>query len=495
MPIRLATPVLGATSPSHFIDEYDVPTSNSAPLAVTVDKNGIVWFTESNASKLGRFDPSTQTFTEYKVPGVGDMWGITTDPQGNIWLTQYSLKGSVNPGGAIEPGGIGRLIRFNPQNANFTTVSVPTPGAFPFRVAADKDGRIWFTELLGNQIGYYDPSSGELQQYPVPGAFAGPADLTFDNNGALWFTEAYNESVAKFDMQTKTFVEYHFYAIDPTQYVGSPVGISVTPRGIVWVADHGGNWIIEFNSTNEHITRFPTHTPPPQVYPISIPNDLLVDGQGRVWFSEHGGNSIGYLDPRTQTMVEFPIPTGPISTALWIALAPDGDVWFTEWGANKIGVVHSNLPIPLTVSSSANSLILGVGGQASTSVMVQNSGVSVNNGTYAYSWPSYNPSDVNITFSPPNAALTEGQHLSSEAMITASPNVSPGRYMLALGFDAGSVRVWTFVHTLVVAHTSILQMIRSNLWLLVGAIVVVLAVLVAVEGRMRNSKKRIETRS
>ena len=73
---------LAATTLPRYIDEYSVPTPNSAPLALTVDPDGIVWFTESNASKLGRFDPRTDTFTEYAVPGVGDMWGITVDQKG-----------------------------------------------------------------------------------------------------------------------------------------------------------------------------------------------------------------------------------------------------------------------------------------------------------------------------------------------------------------------------------------------------------------------------
>ncbi len=82
-----------------YIEEFAVPTANSAPLAVTVDERGIVWFTESNASKLGRFDPSSRIFQEYAVGGVGDMWGVTVDGRGYVWLTQYSGKGSVNPGG------------------------------------------------------------------------------------------------------------------------------------------------------------------------------------------------------------------------------------------------------------------------------------------------------------------------------------------------------------------------------------------------------------
>jgi virginiamycin B lyase len=420
------------------------------------------------------------------------MWGITTDASGDIWLTQYSLKGSVSPGGAIEPGGYGRLIRFDPNDRNFTVINIPMAGAFPFRVITDKEGRVWFTELLGNKIGSYDPSSGKLQEYPVPTQFAGPADLTFDSHGRLWFTEAYNESVASFDLQTKDFVEYHFSTIDPTQYVGSPVGISVTPDGIVWVADHGGNWIVEFNSTSRRIIRYPTHEPPPQVYPISIPNDLLMDSQGRVWFAEHGGNSIGFLDPRTQRMVEFAIPTGPISTALWIAMAPDGDVWFTEWSANKIGVVHSNLSVPFAVTASEDHLNLRTGGQASLSLVLSGWQGIVGHGTYVYSWPSYNSEDVNVTFSPPNESLTDTPTALTQARITVSPNTLPGQYLLALGFDAGSVRVWTMIQTEVSAETSLALFVTNDVWFLIGATVIICVVAFILQRRIRGSKRKKE---
>jgi len=477
------------TTLPRYIDEYDVPTPNSAPLALTVDRNGIVWFTESNASKLGRFDPRTDAFTEYKVPGVGDMWGITVDQSGAVWVTQYSLKGSVSPGGAIEAGGNGRLIRFNPNDGNFTVVTIPTPGSFPFRIIPDAEGRLWFTELLGNRIGSYDPLSGKLQEYAVPTQFAGPADLTFDSHGTLWFTEAYNESVASFDLQTKQFTEYHFSSIDPTQYVGSPVGIAITPDGIVWIADHGGNWIVEFNSTSQQIIRYPTHEPPPQVYPISIPNDLLLDGHGQVWFAEHGGNSIGFLDPRTQKMVEFAIPTGPISTALWIALAPDGNVWFTEWSGNKIGVVYANQTIPFTVDASESHLDLQPGGQ--TSLVLSASGVQTpGNGTYVYSWPSYTPEDVNVTFSSPSVSLMSLANNPSQVKITVSTRTAPGQYILGLGLDAGTVRVWTMVKTEVSGQASVTFLLSNTDWLMIGAIVVVLVLGLVTGRRLQRSNRK-----
>ena len=76
-----------------YVDEFTIPTLHAAPLAITVDKYGIVWFTESNMSRLGRFDPSNQSFIEYRVPGVGDMWGVTSDHEGRIWITQYAGHG------------------------------------------------------------------------------------------------------------------------------------------------------------------------------------------------------------------------------------------------------------------------------------------------------------------------------------------------------------------------------------------------------------------
>ncbi len=485
----LNTPRLAATPLPRYIDEYSVPTPNSAPLALTVDREGVVWFTESNASKLGRFDPRTDTFSEYAVPGVGDMWGITVDLSGAVWLTQYSLKGSVSPGGAIEPGGNGRLIRFNSSDNNFTVIPIPTPGSFPFRIISDTEGRLWFTELLGNRIGSYDPLSGKLDEYVVPTQFAGPADLTFGSHGTLWFTEAYNESVATFNLQTKVFNEYHFSSIDPTQYVGSPVGIAVTPDGIVWVADHGGNWIVKFNSTSQQITRYPTHEPPPQVYPISIPNDLLIDGVGRVWFAEHGGNSVGYLDPTAQTMFEFAIPTGPISTALWIALAPDGNVWFTEWSGNKIGVVYGNKTVPFTASPSENHLQLQAGGQTSLTLSASNV-QSAGYGTYVYSWPSYTPQDINVTFSPPGASLVDVANNPAQVEITVSPRTPLGQYVLGLGLDAGTVRAWAMVRTQVSGQAPVAFTTSNLAWFMIVATGAVLVLVLVTRRRLSGSGRR-----
>ena len=77
-------------------------------------------FTESNVSKLGMFNPQSRSFSEFEVPGIGDMWGVAADQIGHVWLTQYAGKGPVNPGGTIVGGGTGRLVSFDVKSGNFS---------------------------------------------------------------------------------------------------------------------------------------------------------------------------------------------------------------------------------------------------------------------------------------------------------------------------------------------------------------------------------------
>lgn len=449
-------------------------------MAITVDRNGIVWFTESNASKLARFDPTNHTFAEYAVPGVGDMWGVTVDGRGYVWFTQYSGRGSVRPGGAIVPGGHGRLIRFDPVNKNFSFVDIPTVGSFPFRLIVDRRDRIWFTELLGNRTGVFDQSSNRLEEYRVSMNLTGPYDLTFDQQGTLWFTEAFAQKVVRFYLENQSFSEHSFGS-----EVFSPAGLAVDKDGHVWVASHGGNWIAEFDPKTQKLIRYPTHTLPMD---LTIPNGLLIDPAGRIWFSEHVGNAIAYYDPKTGTMVEFLIPTGPISTALWLALAPNGDVWFTEWSMNKIGVVHANLPVPLSVRVSELHLRLEPGEQTSVSILTETPQDIEGNGTFRYSWSSYDPNEVSVTFMPQYPTLSSD--LAGRADIKLSAKVRPANYTLGLGIDAGTVLVWAMIQTEVLQSGPTSTPPFEPLTVYVIAVILLLAALGTLLLHLRSRRNR-----
>jgi len=488
--ISVVQPVLGSSPISlpKYIDEYQIPTLNSAPLAITIDRNGMVWFTESNVSKIAEFDPTSKTFHEYSVPGVGDMWGIVTDPKGYVWVTQYSGKGAVNPGGAIIQGGSGQILRFNMTTKNFTSILIPTNGSFPLRLALDQQGRVWFTELLTTKIGVYDPRSNRLREYPVPTNSSGPADLAFDANGMLWFSESYARQVGRFDPQSESFTEYRVGADTASQIVSSPVGIAIDDAHNLWLADHGGNWIAQFNPTTGMTVKYPTRFPPRDVYPISLVNDLLIDSEGRVWFCEHGGNSIGYYEPSDKKMVEYRIPSGPISTVLWLALASNGDVWFSEWSSNKIGVVHQNLPVPTSLKISDNHYNMNAGEKKTLSFIVASTEVA-GNCTLRYSWSSYNPREASIEFTPAYPPLnTETQVQVQVAVIN---RINPGNYTLALQADLGDVTVSIMLEIVITQTQTSTQPIMIQAIILVSLIILIIAV---IEFRRIRRPARVESK-
>jgi virginiamycin B lyase len=469
-----------------YIDEYQIPTPSAAPLAITVDRNGMVWFTESNVSKIAQFDPKSKIIHEYSVPGIGDMWGIVVDPRGYVWVTQYSGKGSVNPGGAIVQGGTSRIVRFDIVTKNFTSISLPTLSSFALRLTLDQQGKVWFTELLGNKIGVYDPSSASLQEYYVPTNSSGPADLTFDTKGMLWFSESYARQVGRFDPQSQRFTEYHVGAETASQIVSSPVGIAVDNVHNVWLADHGGNWIVEFNPTTRAVMKYPTHFPPKDVYSIALVNDLLIDNEGRVWFCEHGGNSVGYYAPSTKRMVEFRIPTGPISTTMWLALAPNGDVWFTEWSSNKIGVVHADLLVPVSVNITQDHFKLSAGEKTTLAFVVASPQLASGNGSLNYSWSSYNPREISIGFTPTYPQL--GTEAQVQAQLALANRVNPGNYTLALEVSLGDVIISSMVETIITSTQGSTQTPISTELILWAGLLVPLAVIAAIEiRRIRRS--------
>ena len=45
------------------------PPTQGTPQRLAIDSDGIVWFGERTGNKIGRFDPKTETFKEYPLPG------------------------------------------------------------------------------------------------------------------------------------------------------------------------------------------------------------------------------------------------------------------------------------------------------------------------------------------------------------------------------------------------------------------------------------------
>src|SRR5437016_4633252 len=85
----------GATDQQHgtlrapTIREHRIPTAGSEPYICVEGPDGALWFCESGTSKIGRFDPRNNRFSEFTLPTRKAMpIGITAGADGNLWFAE-----------------------------------------------------------------------------------------------------------------------------------------------------------------------------------------------------------------------------------------------------------------------------------------------------------------------------------------------------------------------------------------------------------------------
>ncbi|MEM2227351.1 MAG: CFI-box-CTERM domain-containing protein [Candidatus Bathyarchaeia archaeon] len=177
----LAGKIARLDSGSNKFYEYSLP-SGSQPndIIVVGDK---VWVTDFGRDKitcLDLKDPNKPEIIEYSLPSGSKPYGITVDPDGMIWFTLY---------------GRNMIGKLNPWNREVTEYKpIPTANSQPTGITIDKaTGNIWFTESAGHKIGKYVPGENMFYEYPTLTSSSTPMGITLyrDSNNKLhvWFTE------------------------------------------------------------------------------------------------------------------------------------------------------------------------------------------------------------------------------------------------------------------------------------------------------------------
>lgn len=156
--------------------QHKLPTSPAGPAFLTRDQNGMIWFVESQAGKIGVIDPSTAEIREFapKNP-LKDPTYLLFDKDGTILISDHIAL---------------NIVRFNPYLETFSPiVTVADPNALPFALAKDKFNNIWIAQHTSDKLGIYDSQKREFQELAIPTQGTFVQFLTADNNGDIWFVE------------------------------------------------------------------------------------------------------------------------------------------------------------------------------------------------------------------------------------------------------------------------------------------------------------------
>ena len=162
---------------------FPIPTANAKPIGIAMDGRGFIWFTESEASKIGRLDPWTGYITEYTVDQASRPWGITIDRNNLIWVAMSDTN---------------KIAQLDPQSASLNAYAIPTANSRPRYIQADTQGSIWFTEFDSGKIGRFILNNSSFVEYALPDVNSGPYHITVaSSTGDVWATETRANKIAR----------------------------------------------------------------------------------------------------------------------------------------------------------------------------------------------------------------------------------------------------------------------------------------------------------
>jgi len=171
---------------THFAE---VPSS----YGIAVDNDGDIWFAVLRKDgKIGRVNTKTGRVTQWSPPTQGSPQRIQVASDGIVWFGENPI---FPPPG--EPGG-GKLGRFDPQTETFKEFTLPGPSASPYAVGIDKEDKIWYASTDLDTIGRLDPMTGHIIEYPFPHSENISREFFSDSQGRMWYTSPMNNKVGYF---------------------------------------------------------------------------------------------------------------------------------------------------------------------------------------------------------------------------------------------------------------------------------------------------------
>jgi len=478
-----------------YVKEYKIPTACTQPLAITVDHNGIVWFAQTNTGKVAKFDPLTETFTEYDNSVWANvekifiasaiennvepkklrtmMWGMDYFPDGSIWFTDEATDA---------------IWKFSIDDESYNRISysqtdedsIPGYGSLPQKLVIE-GSKIIINDFSGGRLSFLDYAQDEegLLHYAIPSVMEGAvtSDFAIDSDKNVWYTNWIPREqgiLIKFDypgyefqssqgevtqgLLLQDFVEWYNFPA----WLTTPNGVAVGPDQKIWLADTSTNYFFSFDPKTEEFTKYVTSIPTIDSYgdasgfiknPVSRPY-WIEHSDGNLIMNEHNANRIGVFNPSSETFVEYTVPSrNPnwadcegieycgVAQVFDFAVAGE-KIWFTEWVENNIGVVDTSIPLPFSIAIDKDKITLEKGQTTQITLEVTKTGSVHMYDASVNSSSTSTFSDIIITHEN-NFSLSDKTTISVEIM--ASEHALSGTHKVLLGAYTDDIAVSQFI--------------------------------------------------
>jgi streptogramin lyase len=286
------------------IREYEVPRPNAVREAVTLADPRTIWAADVSANRVIRVDAATGAQRDYEIPSerIIGPHTLVRGRDGSLWVAPFFN---------------GIVARLEPASEHWRTWQLSTSSGGPVGVhdltfdsqhdlVTDRRGRIWFSDIINNAVGWLDPATGRSGIYPVP-AVAGRAGgellygivMTADRRH-VWYSQLGIGCFGSFNTET---LEFETVVQLPERHSG-PRRVAVSDRDILYVALYGSGQLAEYDTRARRMIG---------VYDLpdraSAPYATTWDQKRKVvWIPTSNADAIYRFDPRDKSFAVLPLP-------------------------------------------------------------------------------------------------------------------------------------------------------------------------------------------
>ena len=286
--------------------EYEVPHPNAIREALMLGDPAQLWLADVASNNMIVVDVASGEQTLQEVPTNGILMSPHSLHRGaddSLWVTPLFNSIIGHKDMATGEWETWQLKTNDGRSPGIHDLSF----GWEHELLSDERGRIWFSDIGNNAVGYFEPNEGNADIWTAP-ASPGREDfapamyglIMNDAHDEVWYSQLRNGTVGGFDISREEYIG-PFQLPDPN---AGPRRITITEDDMMYVALYGSGQLLEFD-INSRETVGIYDLPDIASAPYAATWDPL---RKVVWIPTANGDVIYRFDPATKEYGVLPMP-------------------------------------------------------------------------------------------------------------------------------------------------------------------------------------------
>jgi virginiamycin B lyase len=285
------------------IREYAVTEPNAVREAVTLDDAGVLFAADVSSNRVFRIDTASGAVRTLTIPGP-DLLGPHTLVRSSdgLWIGPFFPGHLAHLDPKTESWKLWPLAPVNGHPVGLHDLSFDTR----HDLTTDRHGRLWFSDISNNAIGWLDPKSGRGGSYPippVPGRIGGEQVYGLamsPDRTHVWYCQLGIGSFGSFNVETLRF-DTHVSLPSPTS---GPRRMSMSDDGVLYLALYGAGQLAAYDT--RRLQMIGIYDLPDRA---SAPYSTTWDPNRKlVWITTSNADAIYRFDPKSRSFGVLPLP-------------------------------------------------------------------------------------------------------------------------------------------------------------------------------------------